>query len=39
MSPVELPFGFALELLLGLTCCVILVELLAQSELHLPSEG
>lgn len=39
MSPVEPPFGFGLELLLGLSCCVILGELLAQSELHLPSEG
>lgn len=32
-------FGFGLELLLGLTGCMILGELVAQSELHLPSEG
>lgn len=32
-------FGFGFDLLLCLTCCVILEELLDQSEPHLPRES
>lgn len=38
-APHRPSFGFGFDLLLCLTCCVILEELLDQSEPHLPSEG